>query len=68
MSRPACTGASRGRGYYAYGEALAESGAYREADPDPREAAAPSSGEGVVVISGGSVRPRTARRRGGGRL
>jgi 3-hydroxybutyryl-CoA dehydrogenase len=41
-------GRKRGRGYYDYsGE-----GAYRPADPDPPQAVAPATGEGLVVIAG----------------
>jgi 3-hydroxybutyryl-CoA dehydrogenase len=43
-------GRKSGRGYYDY-SGLAESGSYREADPEPLETAA-GSAEGVVVISG----------------
>jgi 3-hydroxybutyryl-CoA dehydrogenase len=51
-------GRKSGRGYYTYPpkDAAGNAAPYRDADPDPRETEAPSSGEGVVVISGsGSV-------------
>jgi 3-hydroxybutyryl-CoA dehydrogenase len=47
-------GRKSGRGYYTYPpkDAAGAAAPYRPADPDPREAEAPGSGEGVVVISG----------------
>jgi 3-hydroxybutyryl-CoA dehydrogenase len=46
-------GRKTGEGYYDY-SAVADGGRYREQDPEPL-AASPSSGEGVLVISGEGV-------------
>ncbi len=49
-------GRKSGRGYYDYGgPGSANAKGYRSEDPDPIDSAAPSGGEGVVVISGGGV-------------
>ncbi len=50
-------GRKSGRGYYTYdGERGATGGpSHRDADPDPREAERPTTGEGVVVIAGSGV-------------